>query len=192
MAEPVRTLSDEALMARVQAGDERAYGELVERHMSPVTRFAYRLTHSMDDAQDVAQEALVRVWQHAARWQADRVRFTTWVYRIAQNLCIDAHRRGRRLTDLGDDLVANDSASDGAESDEQTQALAMAMAALPESQRTALTLCYYEGFSNIQAAEILDVSVEALESLLARARRTLKSAVTLKQASGLQRGAHPS
>jgi RNA polymerase sigma-70 factor (ECF subfamily) len=175
MAEPVGALSDEALMARVQAGDERAFDELVARHMSPVTRFAYRMTHDMDDAQDVAQEALTRIWQHAARWEGNRVRFTTWLYRIAQNLCIDAHRRGRRLTSLDESaIVADGAAGDGAESDERTRALAAAVLELPESQRTALALCYFEGFSNVQAAEVLDLSVEALESLLARARRALK------------------
>lgn len=172
-------------MARVQVADHEAFRGLVTRHAASLHRFAYRLMRNAADAEDVAQETLLRVWQHAATWEAGRVRFTTWLFRIAHNLCIDRFRRDRRFTTTDTDAleapldtVVDDAAVDGAAGiDAETRRVDVhrALAALPERQRTALTLCFYQGFGNQDAAAILDVSVDALESLLARARRTLRA-----------------
>jgi RNA polymerase sigma-70 factor (ECF subfamily) len=128
-------------------------------------------------AEDVVQETLLRLWSQARRFRPERARLTTWLHNIAHNLCIDELRReSRQRPEEGHDDAAADSASPGDTRDGERREvlLRQAISALPERQRSALVLCHYQGLSNRQAAEILDVRVEALESLLARARRTLK------------------
>ncbi len=174
-ADPARA-SDEALMARVKDRDHGAFAALVRRHLDGIHALNYRLTRNPDDAADLAQEAFLRVWNSAATWQPNRVQFSTWLYRIARNLCIDAHRRHREPAAIDVDSLDGGGAPDAAPAGERLRtALAGALAALPERQRTALVLCHHQGFSNRDAAAVLDVGVEALESLLARARRTLRA-----------------
>ncbi len=168
--------ADETLMTAVQARDEAAYTVLVERHLQSLYRFAVRLGNEPDDAQDIAQEAFVRVWDKAAQWQPGRVKFTTWLFQIARNFSIDRHRRTARvqpLTDPNEFTAPESSHAANTRAAQQNAALTAAIAQLPERQRTALALCYFEGFSNQEAAAILAVKVDALESLLARARRRL-------------------
>ena len=168
-------------MAQVQSGDHAAYARLVGRHLTGLHRFAQRMLRNNADAEDVAQDALLRVWQHAARWEPGRVRFTTWLYRIAHNLCIDRYRRnGRASVDGAFDVeaVIDEQAVEGHRHIDRGQRSAhvrRALSALPERQRTALVLCFFQGFSNQEAAAILDVTVDALESLLSRARRALRA-----------------
>lgn len=178
--------ANEHLMACVQAGDVAAFQVLVRRHTRGVQQFARRLLRNVDDAEDVTQDTMLRLWQHAARWEPQRAQFTTWLYRIAHNQCIDRLRRrqvrGHEAHD-GAELDALPDQRRGATPDERTaddaraRRLDAALAALPERQRSALVLSFYQGFSAQKAAAVLDVSVEALESLLARARRTLRSAL---------------
>lgn len=182
-------------MVRVQTGDAAAFQLLMTRHVSGLHRFAQRLLRSAIDADDITQETLLRIWQHAASWQPDRVRFTTWLYRIAHNLCVDRLRRAVRSVPSSwhdnRQLNGSDSATaatfdtlvdehatrevDGIAQRERQRRVRGALAALPERQRTALALSFYQGFSNADAAAILDISVDALESLLSRARRTLRA-----------------
>lgn len=163
-------------MARVTAGDRDAFAILVARHLDAIHAFNYRLTRNVDDAAELAQETFLRVWHRAQSWRPGRVRFATWLYRIARNLCIDAHRRRRDTVSLEETpLAAPGRNLEIAPAQARLQtALAEALAALPERQRTALVLCHSQGLSNRQAAAVLGVSVDALESLLARARRTLR------------------
>ena len=177
MPTPV-TPTDEELMARVKDQDRDAYATLVDRHLDAIHAFAYRLTSSAEDAADLSQETFLRVWQRARTWRPGRVKFTTWLHRIAHNLCIDAHRRrtarGNAAT-VDVETLPSDSASDSAPADRELRhALSRALSALPERQRSAVLLCHRQGMSNRQAALVLEVSVDALESLLARARRTLR------------------
>jgi RNA polymerase sigma factor (sigma-70 family) len=171
----LREVPDEVLMAQVQRQDAAAFETLLERHLAPLGRFLFRLSRDRDEADDLAQETFLRIWREARRWQPDRVRFTTWLYRIARNLAIDRHRKVREVT--GTDLP--ELAADGGPHDELVHAergrrVRAAVAALPERQRTALLLCHFQGLSNGEAAEILEISVDALESLLSRARRSLR------------------
>jgi DNA-directed RNA polymerase specialized sigma24 family protein len=86
-------------MARVQRRDQEAFTRLLDRHLVGLQKFLLRMTGNAADADEVSQEAFLRIWSHAGRWQADRVKFTTWLYRIARNLAIDRHRRNREATD---------------------------------------------------------------------------------------------
>lgn len=166
---------DAPLVLRAGAGDHAACRALVDRYLTRVHRLALRVLGHVDDANEVAQETFLRVWQHAARWQPGATRFSTWLFRIAHNLCMDTIRRRRphdadALETLGDEGA-------GAATHEREATVASvraAVAALPARQRAALALCHFEQLTNIEAAAAMDVSVEALESLLARARRTLR------------------
>jgi RNA polymerase sigma-70 factor, ECF subfamily len=164
-------------MAQVQRRDQGAFTRLLDRHLAGLQKFLLRLTGNAADADEVAQEAFLRIWSHARRWQADRVKFTTWLYRIARNLAIDRHRKHREST--ADDLamIADDAPDAGQVIDSQRreQLMRAAVAQLPERQRSALVLCHFDGLSNQDAAAILEVSVDALESLLSRARRSLRT-----------------
>ena len=162
-------------MDRVQHQDRDAFAILVERHIDAIHAFNFRSTRNTEDAADLAQETFLRVWNSASTWRPHRVKFTTWLHRIARNLCIDAHRRQRESTGIDANLAAEDGAPDAAPTVERLRrALHQALSDLPERQRTALVLCHRQGMTNRDAALVLEVSVDALESLLARARRTLR------------------
>jgi RNA polymerase sigma-70 factor, ECF subfamily len=166
-------------MARVQRRDQEAFTRLLDRHLAALQRFLTRMTGNAADADEVCQEAFLRIWSHARQWQADRVRFTTWLYRIARNLAIDRHRKHRETTDHDMTTIVDDAleSSHALDLERRQRLLKSALAQLPERQRTALVLCHFDGMSNQQAAAVLDVSVDALESLLSRARRSLKASL---------------
>lgn len=180
----VATEDDSRLMTLAGQGDQKAFAELMSRHLLRTVRLAARLSGSDAQADDIAQEAFMRVWRHAARWQdAEQrgARFTTWLYKIVLNLVIDAKRK--RQTVAIDDLPeAADEATPNAETAlqrrQERQKVEAALRQLPDRQRDAFVLCFYEEYSNREAAEALDVSVKALESLLVRARRTLRDLLT--------------
>ncbi len=176
--DPTAILSDDALMSRLTDGDHHAYCILVHRHVDRLYRLAQRITGDRAEAEDLVQEAFLRLWVRASRWQPERGCFTTWLSRIIVNLSIDHVRKHRgealeRVAELADTAPRAD-----VESCIQRQQIGQRVAAevrrLPFRQRTALALCYYEGFSNLEAAEILGVGVGALEALLVRARRSLR------------------
>ena len=162
-------------MARVQHQDREAFAVLVERHLDAIHAFTHRLTRNADDAADLTQETFLRVWKNARSWRPERARFSTWLHRIARNLCVDAHRRRREVEDVEPDALPSDAPGpeEAPANAELRRALESGLAGLPERQRTALLLCH-RGMSNRDAAAVLEVSVDALESLLARARRTLR------------------
>lgn len=169
-------------MRRVAAGDRAAFRQLMECHQRPIGTYAQRMLGDRALAEDVVQETFLRLWSRAGRFRPESARLTTWLHNIAHNLCIDRHRAAARLafTDQPPESAAPDAdpeAQRGA--DEAGEGVRRALAALPERQRSALLLCHYQGLSNRDAAQILDVSVDALESLLARARRTLKKQLEL-------------
>jgi RNA polymerase sigma-70 factor, ECF subfamily len=168
---------DQPLLARLAKGDEGAYRLLVQRHLSRVFALGRRMLGNEHDAEDVAQEAFLRVWRHAPVWQPGRARFETWLYRVTLNLCYDRLRRRRETTvdempDVADESPTAIEAHAGRDRARQVEA---ALAQLPERQRAALVLCHYQELSNAEAARLLEITVEALESLLARGRRTLRT-----------------
>lgn len=170
---------DGTLIQRAGSGDRAAAQILLTRHLPKMLRLARRMLALRDpaEAEDAVQEAFLKVWQHAADWRPGKAQFETWLYRVVLNACYDRLRR-RRTDDLA---AAADVPDDGPAPDRglvATQTAAMvqkALADLPERQRSAIVLCHFEEMGNIEAAEILGISVEAIESLLSRGRRTLRA-----------------
>lgn len=170
---------DAALLARYAAGDPAAARLLAQRLTPLVFGHAVRVLGDQAEAEDVAQEALIRLWKIAPDWQADRARVTTWLYRVTANLCTDRLRK-RRTTPLDDVAEPADPAPGAAEGMQQRsrmQALQAALMQLPDRQRQAVVLRHLEGLANPEIAAILEVGVEAVESLTARGKRALTLAL---------------
>ena len=157
-------------MSRVAQGDRAALGELVGRHRDDVLRLAYRVLGRWDLAEDVAQDAFVRV-QRAARRYRPTAAFTTWLHRIVVNLCLDTMRR-RRPAPVA--APADTGECDPIESAELGEVVRRAVGALPERQRVALVLRRYHGLTNQQVAEVTGWSESAVESLMVRAFSALR------------------
>lgn len=171
---------DADLVLRVGRGDLSAVRALTARKLPRLTALAARMLGDASEAEDVAQESLIRAWRQAPVWRFGEARFDTWLHRVAMNLCRDRLRR-RRPGDASDleALVDTGPAPDrGLEARDVGQRVAAAMASLPPRQREALVLCHYQELGNIEAAAALGISVEALESLLSRGRRALRAALS--------------
>lgn len=170
---------DQPLLERLARGDERAYALLVTRHTGRMFGLARRMLGHDSDAEDVTQDAFLRVWRHAKAWKPGQARFETWLYRVTLNLCYDRLRRRRETTVETMPEVLDDTPSvlDAHASRDVAREVEAALAKLPERQRAALVLCHYQELSNAEAAALLEVTVEALESLLARGRRLLRQSL---------------
>lgn len=179
---------DAALMGRIAGGDQAAMRDLMQRHLARTVRMAQRVLGGTAAAEDVAQEAFVRVWKNAGNWKNPGeagAKFSTWLYRIVLNLCIDEKRKtkttGSEVPDIAD---ARANAEEGLQRREQAQRIKAALDTLPERQRAAFVLCFYEEYSNKDAANLLGVSVKALESLLVRSRRALREELKNERKNG--------
>lgn len=174
----LKELSDEDLMVRVQKANHEAFSVLVDRHTKLFFSAAYRMCPRVDEAEDIVQESFLKLWARPQMWNADRgAKFTTWFYRVVTNLAIDHIRRIKNTkgSDVLDRIMDKAPRQDERFEDFQKQAiLEEAIEALPERQKIALNLCFYEGLSNKEAAQVMDVNIKALESLLMRAKRGLK------------------
>ncbi len=171
---------DADLVRRAGGGDARAAEQLVHRHLGRVNALARRMLHDAAEAEDVAQEVFLRVWREAPRWRPGAAKFETWMHRVALNLCYDRLRRRREIPDADAGLTLADPGPAPGEqllAQQRAQRVRAALAQLPERQRAAIALCHFEEATNIEAAAVLEISVEALESLLARGRRALKAAL---------------
>ena len=169
--------SDEALIERFAAGDQSAARALTVRLSPRVLGLAKRMLRDEAEAEDVTQEAMMRLWKTAADWRPGEAKVSTWLHRVATNLCIDRLRKRRRdgppLDDVAEPPDPEPTAETRLIAADQASAVSSLLNALPERQQTAIRLRHFEGLSNPDIAEALDVSVEAVESLLSRARRTL-------------------
>lgn len=175
MADP-----DLELVRRIADGDARASEQLVRKRMPGILALARRILGDPVEAEDVAQETFLRVWREAGRWRPTGAPFHAWMCRVTTNLCLDRLRKKRELQlDLEQHDRPGDAPSPaaGLAQAQRRERVEVAMANLPDRQRTAIALVHFEELTNIQAAEILEISVEALESLLARGRRALKAAL---------------
>jgi RNA polymerase sigma-70 factor (ECF subfamily) len=170
--------SDEALMARIARGDEPAFRALVSRHLPVMLGLARRILGNAADAEDVAQEAMLRVWTHAPRWQPLAL-FRTWLTRVVVNLCLDRKRRASwvALEAAGEIVDPAPGAGEKAERDERDRMVAAAIAELPARQRTAIVLTYGDGMTNAQVADVIGTSVSAVETLLVRGKQNLRRAL---------------
>lgn len=171
--------SDETLVAAVARGEERALELLIQRHGGWAARFAERLTGNAAMADEVVQNGFLKIWQKAGTWEG-RSRFSTWFYRVLHNLAIDQLRAQRNDHDELDESLHDERAGPQrlAERDQRDARVRAALATLPERQRLALVLSHYEGCSQAEAAAILGIGEGALESLLSRARATLRNALS--------------
>ena len=172
-------LDEPRLVALVRKGDQRAYSELVERHLPAIEVYAKRIVTDDTLAQDIAQDVMVVLWQRSSDFNPNKARLTTWLHRIAHNRCIDIMRKRQREvswdpSESGHRLTEFDTPR-------KQKPIDVALMRLPESQRTALVLTYYQNLSNREVAEIMNLSVRAVESLLVRARRNLKKQLETQQ-----------
>ncbi len=174
---------DEDLLISAGQGDREAFGLLVERHHRAVVQFAYRFLANVDrdTAEDLAQDVFLRAWKSAPSFQP-RARVLTWLLRLTTNACLN-YQRGRRLRrviSLQPDAPENASelpakfADVSPTPDEEAARVRSAVTDLPDSQRAAITLRHFHDFSYVEIAEVLETSVSAVESLLFRARKTLR------------------
>ena len=174
--------SDESLMVRVQSHDHQAFAVLVRRHSERFYATAYRVCAEQMMAEDIVQEAFLKLWAKPGSWQSGKgAKFTTWFYRVVHNLTLDHMRRKKPqaspdvLDYTADERPGQD---ESLVQDEEKKLIEAAVQALPERQKLALNLCFYEGLSNKEAADIMGVGVKALESLLMRAKAGLRDELT--------------
>jgi len=167
------------LVVRAGRGDPAAAQALVARKLPRVLALASRMLGDPAEAEDVAQEAMLRAWRHAPGWRPGKARFDTWLHRVALNLCYDRLRRRREqpVAEPPEQVDAGFAPDRGLLAADTGRRVETALQALPERQREAVVLCHYQELGNIEAAELMGVSVEALESLLSRGRRALRASL---------------
>jgi RNA polymerase sigma-70 factor (ECF subfamily) len=170
---------DDELVRRAGEGDAAAIQALVAAKLRRVLALAERMLGDPAEAEDVAQETFFRVWRHAARWRPGAARFDTWLHRVTLNLCYDRlrRRRERPVAEPPETTDPGPAPDRGLLAADVGVRVDRALQALPPRQREAIVLCHYQELGNIEAAGLMGVSVEALESLLSRGRRALKSAL---------------
>jgi RNA polymerase sigma factor (sigma-70 family) len=170
---------DDELVRRAGQGDAAAVQTLVALKLRRVLALAERVLGDPGEAEDVAQETFIRVWRNAASWRPGVAKFDTWLHRVTLNLCYDRlrRRRERPVAEPPDTPDPGPAPDRGLLASDVGMRVRRALQALPPRQREAIVLCHYQELSNIEAAGLMGVSVEALESLLSRGRRALKSAL---------------
>lgn len=187
MAKDTHTLaSEDALLVAYACGDPDAARDLAQRIVPRILGYATRTLADRAEAEDIAQEVMLRLWRAAPDWRSGEAQVSTWAYRVAINLCNDRLRaRKRRKQDALDSMAEPEdgapSAVDGLIDADRQTALTAALNTLPERQRVAVVLRHIEGLANPEIAAVLQVGVEAVESLIARGKRALTSALAAKR-----------
>lgn len=175
--------SDEDLLAAYASGNQAAAQALTLRHAGRVFAHAMRLLGDRAEAEDVAQDAMLKLWRIAPDWRSGEAQVSTWLYRVTANMCIDRIRK-RRTTNF-DDLpeMADDSASvvETMEQKERHEALQDALDKLPDRQKQAVVLRHIDGLSNPEIGQIMDITPRAVESLTARGKRALTALLSRKR-----------
>lgn len=174
--------SDEALLVLFANGDPAATRMLTERLSPRAFRLAFRLLGDRAEAEDITQEAMVKLWKIAPDWRRGEAKPATWLYTVTRNLCLDRLRRADRRSDTLDAVPEIEDTAPSAfrtlREAERAEALQAALGDLPVRQRTAVVLRHLEGLSNPEIAQVMDLSVEAVESLTARGKRMLAKALS--------------
>ena len=168
-------ISDDALLQLYANGDQAAARQLTLRLAPRAYKQAYRMLGVQADAEDVAQEAMMRVWKIAPEWRSGDAKVMTWLYRVVANLCLDRLRKvqSTSLDAIDEPIDPSPSAADDMQSNARLDALQAALIALPERQRQALVLRHIEELANPEIADVMEISVEAVESLTSRGKRAL-------------------
>jgi len=179
-------LTDDALLVLFANGDPDAAGALTDRLMPRAFGVALRVLGNRTEAEDITQEAMMRLWRMAPNWQSGQAQVSTWVYRVVMNLCIDLKRRQRGgFLDLDAVPEPEDdakSAVDQLQENARFDALQAALMQLPPRQRQAVVLRHLEGLSNPEIAAIMEIGIEAVESLTARGKRALAKGLQSRRA----------
>ena len=179
-------LSDNDLISLICEGNHDAFAEVVKRHTDRFLALAFRTLQNRGDAEDVVQGAFIKLWQKPQSWDSSKSQFTTWFYRVVVNACHDHRRKHKRVLDVDDQIielaiepVASEQVTLEAQQHEawRRQYLEIAISRLPASQKDALNLVVYSELPQKQAAQIMNVSLKALESLLVRAKRSMAKTV---------------
>jgi len=166
---------------QLSEGDQAAFGVLTQRYGVRLANFAAKVLGNPIQAEDVVQEIFIKLWQRPQLFDAEKAQFKTWIHRVTLNRCLDEKRRktGTPLNDLAEEPQSPEpSQEDTLLNEDRDRAVQRAIETLPERQRAALALCYLDDLSNREAADILELNIKALESLLTRARANLKQALT--------------
>lgn len=178
------------LMFRIADGDHNAFTTLVRRHTQNYFALAYRTLQNQADAEDVVQTVFIKLWQNPSSWQPGKSRFTTWFYRVVLNACYDQTRKSKKFVQQSyaeSDLLShtleyeNEELENSQNMEWRQSCLEIALSKLPASQRDAINLVVYSELQQQQAADIMGVSLKALESLLIRAKRSLKKRIKTMQ-----------
>lgn len=170
--------TDDELMLAIQKNNDLAYTELVSRHIDKLYGYLLKLTSNTNDAEDLVQETFLRVWNKSTTYKVGKVRFSTWLFRIAHNKFIDLYRKNKFQVEVYDEQQLTRPMEDLRQQEEKAHALSMALGTLPENQRVAVLLSHNQGFTNPEIAIVLGSSLRAVESILARARKTLRKLLT--------------
>ena len=179
-------VSDEALLVLYANGDSSGARLLTLRLVPRILGYAARLLNDRAEAEDVAQEAMLRLWRVAPDWRQGEAKISTWLYRVTTNLCTDRLRlRTRRNVVALDDAPDMADAAPGAvavliEADRMA-ALNAALTSLPDRQREAVVMRHIEGLSNPEIADVMDIGIEAVESLISRGKRALVAILAKRQ-----------
>ncbi|WP_106744887.1 RNA polymerase sigma factor [Yoonia maritima] len=176
MPDPFARAPDEALLIAFANGDAEAARALTVRLLPRVLAQATRMLANTAEAEDVAQESMIRLWKQATEWRQGEALVSTWLYRVTANLCTDILRKRRggvSLDQIAEPTDGTPSVADQMQTNTRMQALSDALAALPERQAQAVALRHLEGLSNPEIAQIMDISVRSVESLTARGKRAL-------------------
>ena len=172
---------DQDLLAKIASRDEAAFAQLLDRHLENVRGLAWRVLGNQEDVDDIAQEVFLKLWKNPQNYTPGKAKFSTWLYRITLNACIDRQRKTKssNVIPIGEHIEATiaDSAptpEGSAINTSRAERVAQAIARLPARQRHAIALSHFQELNNIEAAQAMETTVEAIESLLGRARRSLK------------------
>jgi RNA polymerase sigma-70 factor (ECF subfamily) len=181
-------VSDDTLLVLYANGDAEAARTLTLRLVPRTLGYAARILGDRAEAEDVVQEAMLRLWRMAPDWRPGEAQVSTWLYRVVSNLCLDRKRAQRRrptatLEDAPDLAATGPDAVTRLMQDQRMAALNAALADLPDRQRQAVVLRHIEGLTNPEIAKILEIGVEAVESLTARGKRALTASLGGKRAA---------
>jgi RNA polymerase sigma-70 factor (ECF subfamily) len=174
--------TDEELMILVKAFNHDAFSTLVTRHSNRFYALSYRTLFNQSDAEDIVQESFLKLWRKPELWQDKKhSKFTTWFYRVIVNACYDLNKKksSQESSLIGDDY--EQATEDEDLSHQQLSAIDAALKNLPERQRTALNLCFYEGLSNAEAADVMGIRLKALHSLIMRGKAALKTQFNISE-----------